>query len=235
VRGDMKAVWRAILLDPEARVPSTAVSFGKVREPVVRLGNFMRAFNATSNSGRYTGIGLTDDPATQLNQTPMFSPTVFNFFRPGYVPTSKVITDANLVVPELQITHDLSVAGYMNYMRNIVTVNLTRDIQQDYSAEKALAADPAALVDRLDLLLFYGAMPAALKTQIVAAVTSRAIPAPVYPVAVAPAPGASAPAPSASAPAPVPTNQAAIDAAKLDRVYIAIYLSMASPDYLIQK
>jgi hypothetical protein len=52
---------------------------------------------------------------------------------------------------------------------------------------------------------------------------------------VAPAPGASAPAPSASAPAPVPTNQAAIDAAKLDRVYIAIYLSMASPDYLIQK
>ena len=240
VRGDMKAVWRAILLDPEARMANTAASFGKVREPVVRLGNFMRAFNATSTSGRYTGIGLTDDPAASLNQTPMFAPTVFNFFRPGYVPTSKVITDAGLVVPELQITHDVSVAGYMNYMRNTITVNMTRDIRQDYTAEKAIASDPAALVERMNLLLFYGQMPDALKTQIVAAVTSRAIPAAVYPVAVAPAgsasgAAASAPVASASAPAPVATNQAAIDAARLDRVYIAVYLSMASPDYLIQK
>ena len=233
VRGDMKAVWRAVLLDPEARVPSTSTAFGKVREPVVRLGNFMRAFNATSVSGLYTGIGLTDNPATALNQTPMFSPTVFNFFRPGYVPTSKVITDAGLVVPELQITHDVSVAGYMNYIRGWVPVSTTKDIRQDYSAEIGLATDPAGLVDRMDLLLFYGAMPAALKTQIVTAVTSRAIPAPVYPVV--PGNGASAPAGGASAPAPVPTNQAAIDAAKLDRVYIAVYLSMASPDYLVQK
>jgi hypothetical protein len=52
---------------------------------------------------------------------------------------------------------------------------------------------------------------------------------------VAPVGGASAPAAAASAPAPVPTNKAAIDAAKLDRVYIAVYLSMTSPDYLIQK
>jgi len=230
VRGDMKAVWRAILLDPEARMLSSSSSYGKVREPVVRLANFMRAFNATSTSGRYTGIGLTDDPATSLNQTPVFAPTVFNFFRPGYVPTSKVITDAGLVVPELQITHDVSVAGYMNYMRSVVTVSTTRDIHQDYAAEVALATDPAALVERINLLLFYGQMPDALKAQVVAAVTSRTIPAPVYPV---PAPGAaSAPA---GAPAPVATNQAQIDSAKLDRVYLAVFLSMASPDYLIQK
>lgn len=234
VRGDMKAVWRAILLDPEARTFGTAPSAGKVREPVVRLGNFMRAFNATSYSGRYSGIGNTDDPANSLNQTPMYSPTVFNFFRPGYVPTSKVITDAGLVVPELQITHDVSVAGYMNYMRGLLD-DRPRDIQQDYSAEKALAADPDALVERMNLLLFYGQMPAALKAQIASAVTSRAIPAPSYPLVVAPAGGASAPAPAASAPAAVATNQAAIDAAKYDRVRIAVFLSMASPDYLIQK
>jgi len=226
VRGDMKAVWRAILLDPEARDTNSSSTYGKLREPVVRLGNFMRAFNASSTSGRYTGIGLTDDPATSLNQTPVFAPTVFNFFRPGYVPTSKVITDAGLVAPEMQITHDVSVAGYMNYMRNIVTVNTTRDIRQNYSAEVALAGDPAALVERMNLLLFYGQMPDALKTQIVAAVTSRTVPAPVYPVSTAPA---------ASAPLPEPTNQAAIDTAKLDRVYLAVFLSMASPDYLIQK
>jgi uncharacterized protein (DUF1800 family) len=223
VRGDMKAVWRAILLDPEARTPNTSVAFGKVREPVVRLGNFMRAFNATSVTGLYNSIGLTDNPATALNQTPMFSPTVFNFFRPGYVPTSKVITNAGLVVPELQITHDVSVAGYMNYMRTTIPLTTTKDIRQSYSAEIALATDPAGLTDRLDLLLFYGQMPSALKTQIVTAVTSRAIPAPVFAAGAASAPGA------------VPTNQTAIDNAKLDRVYIAVYLSMASPDYLTQK
>jgi len=228
----MKAVWKAILLDPEARTLSaTSTTAGKVREPVLRLGNFMRAFNAKSTSGRFTGIGNTDDPATRLNQTPMFAPTVFNFYRPGYVPSSKPIADAGLVAPEFQIVHDVSVAGYMNYMRGLVTVNTTRDIQQDYTAEVALAATPADLVERMNLLLFYGQMPDALRSALVAAVTSRAIPAPVYPSVPAPAPGASAVTP----PAQPATNQAAIDAAKLDRVYLAVFLSMSSPDYLIQK
>ncbi len=225
VRGDMKAVWKAILLDPEARAVGTSTSAGKLREPVLRLSHMLRAFKAKSTSGRFTGIGLTDDPATRLNQTPMFAPTVFNFFRPGYVPSGKDLSDAGLVVPEMQLTHELSVAGYMNYMRTWTQLSATRDIQQDYTAELAVAAVPADLVDRMDLLLFGGTMPAALKTQLVTAVTSRAIPAAVLP------PGT----PASGAPAPTPTNQAAIDAAKLDRVYIAVFLSMASPDYLIQK
>jgi uncharacterized protein (DUF1800 family) len=225
VRGDMKAVWKAILLDPEARAVGTSTSSGKLREPMLRLSHLLRAFKAKSVSGRFTGIGLTDDPATRLNQTPMFAPTVFNFFRPGYVPSGKGLSDAGLVVPEMQITHELSVAGYMNYIRAWTQLSATRDIQQDYAAELALATVPADLVDRMDLLLFGGTMPAALKTQLVTAVTSRAIPAAVLP------PGT----PASGAPAPTPTNQAAIDAARLDRVYIAVFLSMASPDYLIQK
>ncbi len=296
-RGDMKAVWRAVLLDPEARNASTAATAGKVREPVVRLANFMRAFSATSKSGRYMGIGNTDDPSARLNQTVMFAPTVFNFYRPGYVPSSKPIADAGLVAPEMQLVHDVSVAGYMNYMRSIVTVDTNRDIQQDYTAEIALADKPDELVERMNLLLFAGTLPDALRAQLVAAVTSRTIPAPAYSTAnpttggtlakiadeggsfmvsgtgtvrygagttfvektvsgtgqctneyfgsdpavgtgkscflFTPAPSGTAPA--ASAPAPVATNQNAIDTAKRDRVYLAIYLSMASPDYLIQK
>ena len=221
-RGDMKAVWKAILLDPEARTPSTAAGAGKVREPLVRLANFMRAFNARSSSGRFSGIGNTDDPATRLNQTVMFAPTVFNFYRPGYVPSSKPIADAGLVAPEFQIVHDVSVAGYMNYLRSIVQVDTNRDIQQDYAAELALADKPAELVERMNLLLFAGALPDALRTQLVAAVTSRTIPAPTY-------------AAGASAPTGTPTNQAAIDTAKRDRVYLAVFMSMVSPDYLTQK
>jgi uncharacterized protein (DUF1800 family) len=225
VRGDMKAVWKAILLDPEARAVGTSTSAGKLREPVLRLSHMLRTFNAKSTSGRFTGIGLTDDPATRLNQTPMFAPTVFNFFRPGYVPSGKGLSDAGLVVPEMQLTHELSVAGYTNYIRTWTQIDKTRDIQHDYATELALATVPADLVDRMDLMLFGGTMPPALKAQLVTAVTSRAIPAAVLP------PGT----PASGAPAPTPTNQAAIDAAKLDRVYIAVFLSMASPDYLIQK
>lgn len=300
VRGDMAAVWKAILLDTEARTVSTSPSYGKVREPVIRLANMLRAFNATSVSTRYTGIGNTDDPASRLNQTPMFAPTVFNFFRPGYVPSGKALTDAGLVVPELQITHDVSVAGYMNYIRAWVQLDKNRDIQHAYTAEIALADKPTELVDRMNLLLFGGTMPDTLRTQLTTAVASRVIPLPVYTatatmgdtqgkiadeggtftvpamstvrygagtsfvvktvsgtaactneffgsdplpgigkacylVAAAPVAAASAASPAASAPPPVATNQAAIDAAKLDRVYLAVYLSMASPDYLVQK
>ena len=63
---ERRSVWKAILLDPEARSTSTAASYGKLREPLLRLSNLLRAFNATSVSGRYTGIGLTDDPASRL-------------------------------------------------------------------------------------------------------------------------------------------------------------------------
>jgi len=185
----------------------------------------MRAFNATSTSGRYTGIGLTDDPAASLGQTVMSSPTVFNFFRPGFVPPSKAITDANKVVPELQIVTDISVAGYQNYIRSWVPIVATKDITQNYDQEKNLAMTPDTLMERLNLLLFAGTAPDTLKAQISGAMASRPIPGPAYP------PGTAA----SQVPTTTPTNQAAIDAALLERVYIGVFLSMASPDYLIQK
>jgi uncharacterized protein (DUF1800 family) len=223
-RGDMKAVWRTILTDPEARATAKSNTAGKVREPVVRLGNFMRAFKAKSTSGNYSGIGRTDDSTTGLAQAAMLAPSVFNFYRPGYVPTSKSISAASLVAPEFQIVDDVSVAGYMNYIQRWVTTNATRDIQPDYSAELALADKPADLVERMNLLLFYGQMPTDLRVQITAAVTGRAIPAPVLP-----------PTSASGAMPPTPTNQAAIDAAKRDRVHLAIYLSMVAPQYLVQQ
>ena len=99
----------------------------------MRLSHLLRAFKAKSTSGRFTGIGLTDDPATRLKQTPMFAPTVFNFFRPGYVPSGKDLSDVGLVVPEMQLTHELSVAGYTNYTRAWIQIDKTRDIQQAYT------------------------------------------------------------------------------------------------------
>ncbi len=213
VRGDMKAVISAVLLDPEARTYNAAdTSYGKLREPVLRLAHFLRAFKAKSTSLRFTGIDNTDDPVSRLGQTPMRSPTVFNFFRPGYTPPNSAIATAGLVAPELQIASEVSVAGYLNYMRGSwLNVSASRDVQPDFVSELAVADTPATLVERVNMLLMSGQMSSILRGQIETAVADRSIPASNG------------------------NNQAAIDTAKRDRVSIAVLLTLASPDYLTQK
>jgi uncharacterized protein (DUF1800 family) len=206
-RGDLRATVAAILLDPEARTALPGDQ-GKVREPILRLAQWMRAFNARSASGNFL-LGVTDDPATQLGQSPMRSPTVFNFYRPGYVPPNTAIATAGLVAPELQIVNEIAVVGYSNYMRSQVQngsgANSPRDIQPDYTAEMALADNPAALVDRVGLLLTAGTMSAGTRTLIINAVSSIAYPG---------------------------SNQAT---ARLNRARLAIFFTLSSPDYLVQK
>lgn len=218
VRGDLGAVFRAVLMDEEARHADLKRNdYGKLREPVLRLASLLRAFNATSTSGKFQGIDNTDDPSSRLGQTAMRSPTVFNFYRPGFTPPNTSIEAADLVAPELQLANEVSVAGYLNYMRGWIGVNAARDVQLDFSAELALAAKPEELLDRVNLLLMSGQMPAAMRAQLLTAINGRAIPA-----AKKDASGKV-------------TNQADIDNAKRDRVSIAVFLTMASPDYLTQK
>ena len=212
-RGDMGAVFKAILLDTEARNPNLAdPTYGKVREPVLRLSSLLRAFDATSKSGRFLGIDSTDSTVTRLGQTPMRSPSVFNFFRPGYTPAGSAAADANLVSPELQLANEVSVAGYLNYIRGSwLPSSTTRDINPNFTAAAAMAEDVPKLLDHIDLMLMSGQMSPTLRTQLTTAVEGRAIP-------------------RATA-----TNQRDVDNAKLDRVRIAVLLAMGSADYLIQK
>jgi len=151
VRGDLKAVIRAILLDTEARSPdaASAVGFGKVREPMVRLLNWARAFNATSPSGNFA-LGDLSDPSTRLGQSPLRSPSVFNFFRPNF--SSVGLSNQGLVAPELQITTETSTAGYLNYMQRAINSLGVGDLTPNYSELIALAKTPKPLVDELALL-----------------------------------------------------------------------------------
>ncbi len=211
VRGDMKAVIRAILLDPEARSDSNiaAIDTGKLREPVLRLSGWMRAFEARSASGRYL-IGNTDDAIDSIGQSPLRAPSVFNFYRPGYVPPNTTIANANLVAPEMQITGDTSVVGYLNTMQVAVSDGIGRDgdVSSDYATEIHLAETPDKLVDRVNLMLLANQMSPALRAQIVAAVNS----------------------------VPVPTDDAAAAAeARKNRVWLSVFLALASPEYLVQK
>ncbi len=200
VRGDMKAVIAAVLFDPEARTPSASPNAGKLREPVIRLANWMRAFNAKSRSGRFQ-MGNTDNPLWGLAQTQMRSPSVFNFFRPEYVPPNTAIAAANLFAPEMQITDENSVTGYLNFMRDAIAngTGYYDDITADYTDALSLAGTPGRLVDHIDLLLMQNRMSSTLRSRILTAINSN------------------------------PNNS------DENRVYIAVYLAMASPEYIVQK
>ncbi len=167
-RGDLRAVVRAILLDTEARSdPGSSTSYGKLREPVLRLTGWARAFNANSPSGAWP-IGDTSSSGTRLGQSPGRSPSVFNFFRPGYTPPNSPIADAGLVAPEFQITNEPSVIAYINYMSTLVQSG-SGDFRADYADMVALSGNSQSLVDEVDILL--GArLPDATKASIRAAV-----------------------------------------------------------------
>ncbi|MNQ50410.1 hypothetical protein D3C85_643550 [compost metagenome] len=151
-RGNLKAVLRAILLDPEARNPNlNNPTWGKVREPILRFSGWARAFGATSINGAWAMPDTTDN-TIRLAQSPMRSATVFNFFRPRYSPPVTELAKRHLVAPELQITDETSIAGYLNFLA-IYADRGWEDLQTHYTPEIALAKDPQALVARVVLLL----------------------------------------------------------------------------------
>lgn len=172
VRGDMKAVIRAVLMDSEASGEASLSNptGGKLREPMLRFVQWARTFKARSTSGTWK-IGDLSDPASRLGQSPLRSPSVFNFFRPGYSPPNTAMATAGLVAPEFQITNEPSVAAYLNFMQNVIA-NGIADVQPDYTAELAVAHDPPALVTRLNLLLAASQLSAATQSRIAAAVAS---------------------------------------------------------------
>ena len=188
VRGDLKAVLRAILLDKAARGPSGLYSrtFGKLREPILRITNWARAFKVRSlaNTWKFS-VGSWDTEA-DLQQYPLAAPSVFNFFRPGYVPPSTEMATQGATAPEFQLVSESSVSAYINYLQNIIYqgawignpgeagfprdnlgVTYVPDIVPDYSAEFALVGDTLLLVHRLNILLAGGQLSPATQDFIV--------------------------------------------------------------------
>lgn len=219
-RGDLKAVVRAILLHPQAQAVGN--SAGKVREPVLRLSAFLRAFPHASDTG-FWRIGNTDNPATSLGQTPLRAPSVFNFYRPGYVAPGSQSAAAGLVAPEMQLLNESSISGWVNFMRDNLgsgvgqfngtvgdVVLNRRDLQRDWSSEMALALQPAVLTAAVADKLLNGRASAALTNEVATAIGKITVPA-------LNAGG---------------TNQAAINTAKFNRVKSAVLLVMASPEFL---
>lgn len=158
VRGDMKAVIRAILLDREALRPDVD-HFGKVREPIVRMVNLWRALDARTDNGRIE----VWDPQAYLGQAPLRAPSVFNFFSPAYTPIGE-LSELGLAAPELQLATGFRLPIANDALGDLVFLNYVRgpqsggDVVLDLDRDAPLAADPDALLDRYDLLFFSGRM-----------------------------------------------------------------------------
>lgn len=158
VRGDLKATLRAVLLDAEARANPSGNGSGRLREPIHRFVQWARTFGVTSTGGRWP-IGDTSDPATRLGQSPWRSPSVFNFFRPGYVPPGNELAANQVTAPEFQLCNESTVAGYLNYMQSVIANGISSgDVVASYTYELSIATDAPALLAHLNLRLAAGAI-----------------------------------------------------------------------------
>ena len=169
VRGDLRAVVKAILMDPEARPELPTAIDGKLKEPLLRLTQLWRAYDATSASGGYRF------PAASFffGQGPLQAPSVFNFFSPFYAPPGE-ISDASLVAPELQIATEFqntfvtNFFFYQAFFQNHLNTGELQpdDVYIDFADEMAIAADPNALIDMVSGKLLGGVMSDTLRREI---------------------------------------------------------------------
>jgi len=169
VRGDLRAVVRAILMDYDARGPvKTGQGAGHAREPVLRLTNLLRAFHASTPTGTFYVSG-----ASALGQVPLQAPTVFNFFSPDYSAPG-AIAEAGLKSPELEITTDTTVITIANFLRTAINTGIgpaNNRITLNLASEQATASDPAKLVDHLNRVLMASSMSAGMRSILLNAIT----------------------------------------------------------------
>ncbi len=167
-RGNLAAVSRAILTDAEARTghQTLPARFGKIKEPIMRLTQVWRAFDAVPGP---TGNGIykaSTKPMDQIEsvvaQAPMRSQSVFNF----YSPDNPLEAGSPLKAPELSILTEISVAATNNmlflqiYNYNSQNPDDDNEATIDIEAEIAMAADPERLVNHLSRLLLTSPLPA---------------------------------------------------------------------------
>jgi uncharacterized protein (DUF1800 family) len=210
VRGDMRAVIKAVLLDPLARLAvlrdaDQQARRGRLREPVLRLVQWGRLTNINSNDGFWRAGDLSG--SDKLFQAPLRASSVFNFFRPGFMLRHAGPGNESLLAPEFQITDESSVIGYANFLQEILHVGIgywyPERLSPDYTSWDELAETPARLVDGLNLLLTGRSLSEHTLSVVLAAVKAA---------------------------------QAGYGQTQMrNRVLVAFYLIMCSADYLVQR
>ncbi len=177
-RGDLGAVVKAILLDFEARSDSLVnlSGYGKVHEPIIRFTRVLRSLGAQRS---LEGWPFAYEE-NYIAQGPLQAPSVFNFFLPDYAQSGEV-AEGRLVSPELQIISESTLISANNRLADLIEINglfhwnPNQNILLDYpnflSIYQTPDTGPDDLLNYLDLYLCSGQMPAAMRTEILNAMT----------------------------------------------------------------
>ncbi len=164
VRGDLKAVVSAILLDAEARrgddPTQVQANDGHLKEPLLLMTNLLRAMNARTN-----GDGFSDY-AADMFQEPLNPPTVFNFYPPDYA-----IPNTNLVGPEFQIFNSTTAITRANFVNDAVYGKIGQSMTTDLTPYLPYASSPDQLVDKLGDLMMHGQMSPQMRSTIITAIS----------------------------------------------------------------
>lgn len=171
VRGDMKSVIRAILLDPEARGDvKTEAGYGHLREPVLLALNLIRVMN-----GQTDGVYLRGQ-VSNLGQNLFYSPSVFNYFPPDYA-----VPGTTVFGPEFGILFSNSALSRANMINSLVyntliapdpNVQGATGTSLNLAALQAQASNPAQMVETLNTKMLHGTMSTNMKNAIITAVNA---------------------------------------------------------------
>jgi uncharacterized protein (DUF1800 family) len=172
-RGDLRAVVRAILLDPEARGSvKTDVNYGRLRHPAQFIAGILRAFNARAADGSAMSDGYLNPQSVQMGMDVFRPPSVFSYFSPsGVVPGT-----AGVRGPEFALLSTSTALRRLNFVNTMVfsriaaSANAPTGTSLDLTPLLPLAATPGALVDSLNDLLLHGTMSTEMHDRIVGAV-----------------------------------------------------------------
>ncbi|MEO7098254.1 MAG: DUF1800 family protein [Luteolibacter sp.] len=201
VRGNLAAVVKAILLDPEARSQPLSPAFGKVREPVIRTMHMGRLFHLAEAHPEFVWWNWTDTFYSFSAEEPMNSPSVFNFYTPVYQAPGD-IRNAGLVSPGFQIVNTYSAVSFPNllwdYLHDGMKAGWDWNFPFDYRDSLNLAENPDALVDQSNLLICAGSMTSRTRGIMLGALANPAL-------------------------------------SQKDRVALAIWIAMTSPEGVVQK
>ncbi|HXN27790.1 MAG TPA: DUF1800 family protein [Candidatus Acidoferrales bacterium] len=168
VRGDMKALITAILMDPEARRgddPASAVGTdGHLQEPILYMTGLLRAFGAASDGTNlaYYGSGM--------GQEALYAPSVFNFYSPSYV-----IPGTTMYGPEFQILTTATSLNRVNWVNSYVFGSIGSGTTVSFSNYATQASNPSALLGSLNTLMLHGSMASDMQSAILTAM--QAVPA----------------------------------------------------------
>ena len=212
-RGDLEATLAAILLDRSLydEIPP-GPNDGKIREPVIRLVHWAKAFNVSEIDASNEWLLIDSDDSSRLSQRPFGSPSVFNFYRPGFIAPGTETGNNDLTAPEFQIVHEGATIGYVNYISHFVR-NETHERNSeydtfvpDYSDELALSDKPDDLADHLNELLLAGRMSSTTRDRIISVLNEI----------------------------PIRDDPEKTDQDKLSRVHAAVTMAVTDPAFTIQ-